>query len=38
MGVPGEYSGSTVRKLDILSQDKGSLLASEHDVVNLLKC
>lgn len=36
--VPEEYSGSTGRKLDILSQDKGSLLAFEHDTVTLLGC
>ena len=35
--VPGEYSGSTGRKLDILSQDKGSLLAFEHGCGQLIR-
>ena len=36
--VPEEYSGSTGRKSDILSQDKGSLLTFEHNVVTLFGC
>ena len=36
--VPEEYSGSTGRKSDTLSQDKGLLLAFEHNVVNLFRC
>ena len=36
--VPEEYSGSTWRKPDILSQDKDSLLAFEHNVVTSFGC